>query len=47
MQLTGAPIRDIEARPQFFAPLYRKIQPQDIPDNAPKELKDLIAIFHE
>lgn len=45
MQLTSAPIRDIQSRPQLYAPLFQKIDIESLPEDAPKELKELIRIF--
>jgi hypothetical protein len=47
MQLTGSPIRDLESRPQLYAEWYKKIDISSIPAEAPKELKELVAIFQE
>lgn len=47
MQLTGAPIRDLESRPQLYAAHYSKIDIRDLPESAPKELRELIGIFQE
>ncbi len=45
MQLTSHPINDLSARPQFFAPIFRKINFGIIPAEAPESLHALRSAF--
>lgn len=47
MQLTSSPIDDLGARGALYAPFFRKINAQDLPPNAPKELMELVRAFSQ
>jgi hypothetical protein len=47
MQLTSSPIDDLGARGALYAPFFRKINVQDLPPNAPKELTELVRAFSQ